>query len=82
MGGKGKLFNRKRKHSDGNIEEQKKTDDQEIEEFNLPTKHQLKTLYSEAKERRLIIILDGAQLETVKVLMGFVIIFQNFKKLT
>lgn len=67
MGGKGKLYNRKRKHPVEDEEEQQQSDDQEIEEFNLPTKHQLKSLYHEARERRLIIILDGAQLETVKV---------------
>lgn len=65
MGGKGKLFNRKRKHPEEH--QQDENDGQQIEEFNLPTKHQLKTLYSDARERRLIIILDGAQLETVKV---------------
>lgn len=39
---------------------------QDETEFNLPAKH-LKTSHVRAAEKRLIIILHGAQLETVKV---------------
>lgn len=38
---------------------------QDESEFNLPAKH-LKTSHIRAAEKRLIIILHGAQLETVK----------------
>lgn len=70
MGGKGKFLTRKRKHPERNEETDRKLakeTEKEFEEFNLPTKHQLKTLHHDAKERRLIVILEGAQLETVKV---------------
>lgn len=46
---------------------------QDETEFNLPAKH-LKTSHIRAAEKRLIIILHGAQLETVKV--GNIIVFK------
>lgn len=69
MGGKGKFLTRKRKYPEEKLETPKPDEENEVEleEFNLPTKHQLKTLHHDAKERRLIVILEGAQLETVKV---------------
>ena len=57
MGGKGKTFAKKRKFV-GN-----KEDDPE---FDMTKKH-LKTSHLRAQEKRLIIVLEGAQLETVKV---------------
>lgn len=60
MGGKGKIINKKRKFQGH------KEDDPE---FDLAKKH-LKTSHVRAMEKRLIIVLEGAQLETVKV--GFV----------
>lgn len=45
--------------------EEKKGKDENV--FNLPSKH-LATSHIRAQDKRLIIILDGAQLETVKVL--------------
>lgn len=57
MGGKGKLINKKRKFQGH------KEDDPE---FDLAKKH-LKTSHVRSMEKRLIIVLEGAQLETVKV---------------
>ncbi|EDW30780.1 GL13401 [Drosophila persimilis] len=57
MGGQGKMINRKRKFVG------RKTDDPE---FDLDKKH-FKVLHVNASEKRLIIVLEGAQLETVKV---------------
>lgn len=51
-----------RKRQIERIQEQKKDET----EFNLPAKH-MKTSHVRAQERRLIVILDGAHLETVKV---------------
>lgn len=61
MGGKGKFFSKKRKFV-GN-----KEDDPE---FDMTKKH-LKTSHLRALEKRLIIVLEGAQLETVKVFQVF-----------
>ena len=44
----------------------KNDDDDEEAEFDLPSK-QLMTSHVRANEKRLIIILEGAQMETVKV---------------
>lgn len=57
MGGQGKTINRKRKFVG------RKADDPE---FDLDKKH-FKVLHLNASEKRLIIVLEGAQLETVKV---------------
>lgn len=57
MGGQGKTINRKRKFVG------RKADDPE---FDLDKKH-FKVLHVNASEKRLIIVLEGAQLETVKV---------------
>jgi len=57
MGGQGKMINRKRKFVG------RKADDPE---FDLDKK-QFKVLHLNANEKRLIIVLEGAQLETVKV---------------
>lgn len=57
MGGKGKTLNKKRKFV-GNREDDT--------EFDLTKKH-LKTSHIRSMEKRLIIVLEGAQLETVKV---------------
>lgn len=57
MGGQGKLINRKRKF------EGRKEDDPE---FDLD-RNNFKLLHVNTKEKRLIIVLEGAQLETVKV---------------
>ncbi|XP_017872161.1 PREDICTED: ribosomal RNA small subunit methyltransferase NEP1 [Drosophila arizonae] len=57
MGGQGKMINRKRKF------EGRKEDDPE---FDLD-RNNFKLLHVNTKEKRLIIVLEGAQLETVKV---------------
>lgn len=57
MGGQGKVIRKKRKFQGH------KEDDPE---FDLAKKH-LKTSHVRSMEKRLIIVLEGAQLETVKV---------------
>ncbi|XP_017850953.1 ribosomal RNA small subunit methyltransferase NEP1 [Drosophila busckii] len=57
MGGQGKTINRKRKFVG------RKEDDPE---FDMDKKN-FKVMYTNASEKRLIIVLEGAQLETVKV---------------
>lgn len=50
---------KKRKHAE---------DEQDRKDYDLPAKH-MNTSHIRSNERRLVIILEGAQLETVKVNM-------------
>lgn len=56
-----------RKRKVERIQEQKKDES----EFNLPAKF-LKSSHVRAQEKRLIIVLEGAHLETVKVIFQFI----------